>query len=39
MIVVSVIVSPLGSEALSIVSLRIASPTEEAAYARTLAQA
>lgn len=37
--VVAVIVSPLGSEVLSLVSLRIASPKERAAYARHREQA
>ena len=37
--VVAVIVSPLGSEALSLVSLRGASPKEGAQYARHIAEA
>lgn len=37
--VVAVVVSPLGSEALSLVSLRTASPKEGAAYARHIAEA
>lgn len=37
--VVAVVVSPLGTEALSLVSLRTASPKEGAAYARHIAEA
>ncbi|MCJ2098624.1 BrnT family toxin [Methylobacterium sp. E-046] len=37
--VVAVIVSPLGTEALSLVSLRQADPEERESYARHLAQA
>lgn len=37
--VVAVIVSPLGTEAISLVSLRNASPVERAAYDRHLAEA
>lgn len=37
--VVAVVVSPLGSEALSLVSLRTASPKEGAAYERHLTEA
>lgn len=37
--VVAVVVSPLGTEALSLVSLRHADPEERESYARHLAQA